>query len=129
MVVEQKGFQEIHQELMEVVAENHYLDQQYHQPVVAVVGVVDRLHTQKDLVVRVVEQVTLLVKAVVTHTVDLLVQQIRVSLVATHNLQVLVLAAVVVEHQHLDLQTPLPILLVLAVQVKHLYLLTVQELQ
>jgi hypothetical protein len=38
-------------------------------------------------------------------------------------------AVVAVEHQHLDLQTPLPILLVLAVQVKHLYLLTVHQLQ
>ena len=66
---------------------------------------------------------------VLTHTVDLLVQQIRDLLVATHNLQVLVPAVVAVEHQHLDLQTPLPILLVLAVQVKHLYLLTVQQLQ
>jgi hypothetical protein len=68
VVVELLEDKEIQQELVEVVVENHYLDQQYHQPVVAVVGVVDRLHTQKDLVVRVVEQVTLLVKAAVTHT-------------------------------------------------------------
>jgi len=72
--------------------------------VVAAVGLVDDLHTQKDLVVRVVEQDTILV--VDPHHQDLQEQQIRDMLVAIQLIQVTVVpvvAVVLVELEHLTL--------------------------
>ena len=97
--------------------------------VVAVVGVVEHLQTLSDLVVQVVEQDTLLPLVAVAHTQDLQEQQIRdmpVETQLTHLLVVPVAEVVLVEletiAQHL-------IKVVLVVMVKHLCLLTVQELQ
>tara|TARA_R100000081_G_C4750129_1_gene133900 strand:- start:13 stop:417 length:405 start_codon:yes stop_codon:yes gene_type:complete len=97
--------------------------------VVAVVGVVEHLQTLSELVVQVVEQDTLLPLVAVAHTQDLQEQQIRdmpVETQLTHLLVVPVVEVVLVEletiAQHL-------IKVVLVVMVKHLCLLTVQELQ
>tara|TARA_B100002019_G_scaffold206501_1_gene179254 strand:+ start:298 stop:702 length:405 start_codon:yes stop_codon:yes gene_type:complete len=97
--------------------------------VVAVVGVVEHLQTLSDLVVQVVEQHTMLPLVAVARTQELQEQQIRDMPVETQLTHLLVAAVAEVVLVELETITQHLIKVVLVVMVKHLCLLTVQELQ
>tara|TARA_Y100000289_G_C3905205_1_gene141497 strand:+ start:439 stop:696 length:258 start_codon:yes stop_codon:yes gene_type:complete len=85
--------------------------------VVEVVGLVDNLQTLMDLVVRVVEQDTMLPLVAVARTQDLQEQQIRDMLVVIQLIQVTVAAVVAAALVELDQITLLIIRVVMAVLV------------
>tara|TARA_A100001391_G_scaffold119737_2_gene81466 strand:- start:314 stop:577 length:264 start_codon:yes stop_codon:yes gene_type:complete len=87
------------------------------------------VQTLSDLVVQVVEQDTILPLVAVAHTQDLQEQQIRDMLVETQLTHLLVVAVAEVVLAELETITQHLIKVVLVVMVKHLCLLTVQELQ
>tara|TARA_B100000085_G_scaffold259743_1_gene262745 strand:- start:347 stop:604 length:258 start_codon:yes stop_codon:yes gene_type:complete len=85
--------------------------------VVEVVGLVDNLQTLMDLVVRVVEQDTMLPLVAVARTQDLQEQQIRDMLVVIQLIQVTVAAVVAAALVELDQITLLIIKVVMEVLV------------